>query len=90
MQDGEGSRRLSQQYSVYLNNYALYFTEKKDKSDDGNYRDVKGSVAIKNMIMSNEESKILKGQCCKAVSKLLFYKQPSGMAIDTENSKQID
>jgi hypothetical protein len=46
-----------------MNEFALYFTTLKDNNRLNGYRDVRGSIAFKNMVLESEEQ-IIKGSCC--------------------------
>lgn len=61
-----------------MNDFALYFTTQKDNSRLNGYRDVRGSMAFKNMALEDDQT-IIKGSCCRAVSSLVFFTLPPFM-----------
>jgi hypothetical protein len=60
------------EFGVYLNEYALYWTEKGSRANIG-YRNILGSVSLKYMIEEDEKVRIKEGDCCRGVSKVLFF-----------------
>lgn len=73
-----GVKESVSQFSFYMNDFALYFTTQKDNSRLNGYRDVRGSMAFKNMVLESEKT-IIKGSCCQAVSNLVFFNLPAFM-----------
>ena len=71
-----------------MNDFALYWTEKGTRQNIG-YRNIEGSVALKYMIHDHENDSIIKGQCCKAVSKVLFFEKPPN-SVKGLNSKKLE
>jgi hypothetical protein len=69
--------KICGEYQVFLNDFALFFTDKRESGQSASYRHVKGSVTFKNLVFEGESKKIMGGQCCQGVSKVMFYKLPS-------------
>lgn len=54
-----GVRDSAQEMSVYVNDYALYFTKLRAEGRVNGYRDVLGSVSIKNQLVHENEEKLI-------------------------------
>lgn len=63
-----------------MNDFALYYSEKKEVGQANSYRNVRGSVPFKSVVNEKEAKDISTGakKCCSKVPNVMFYKMPEG------------
>lgn len=61
-----------------MNDFALYYTAKKEVGQANSYRNIRGSVPFKAVVNEKEAHDISTGakKCCSKVPNVMFYKMP--------------
>lgn len=67
-----------------MNDFALYYTARKEVGQANSYRNIRGSVPFKSVVEEKEASNIASGaeKCCKRLEKnIMFFKKPESESI---------